>query len=271
MENHTISNEPPNSNELAIMTFNLRTATAKDSYTWESRCPAAIRLLTEYKPDIIGTQEGHLNQLTDLLTGLPDYDWIGVGRDTGGLGEYMAIFYNQKRFKPLSHRHFWLSDTPDAEGSKTWGNNCTRMVTWVLFEDTASSVKFYVINTHFDHQVAEARKLSSEAVVRELGTLEPDIPVFLTGDFNCDIGSEPYRILTERGKLKDAVHDAAARVGYERTTFHNYTGRENGSTIDWILYSGNVQVKRSEKITYQLEGRYPSDHYPVMVNASIRE
>jgi endonuclease/exonuclease/phosphatase family metal-dependent hydrolase len=266
--------EHSNSNatgRIRIMTFNLRTASAKDEYTWDSRYPAVIRLLTNDMPDIIGTQEGHLHQLTDIEAGMPDYSWVGVGRDSGGAGEYMAIFYNIMRFNPIRHRHFWLSDTPEVHGSRTWGNKYTRMVTWVLFEEIASSRQLYVVNTHFDHQVEDARRLSSEALVRELAAFDPDIPVFVTGDFNCGIGSEPYRILTGQGKLKDAVQEAEVRIGYERCTFHNYSGTESGSSIDWILYRGAVEVKRSEKITFQLDGRYPSDHYPVTADAAWKQ
>jgi endonuclease/exonuclease/phosphatase family metal-dependent hydrolase len=264
-------NNNAQSNGLKIMTFNLRTSTAKDSYTWESRLPAVVRLLEEEWPDMIGTQEGHLHQLEDIRKGLPDYEWIGVGRDAGGLGEHMAIFYNKLRFKPLRHQHFWLSDTPHEHGSRTWGNQYTRMVTWALFEDTVTSRTFYVVNTHYDHQVAEARRLSSEALVRETAGFDSDVPVFVTGDFNCDIGSEPYLTLIENGRFKDAVQDAKERIGYERCTFHNYSGTEQGSSIDWILYRGGVDVSRSEKITFQLDGCYPSDHYPVTVDIAWKK
>ena len=47
----------------------------------------------------------------------------------------LAIFYNEKNYTVLEYDHFWLSDTPNIIGSKTWGNNIPRMVTWAKFLD----------------------------------------------------------------------------------------------------------------------------------------
>ncbi|CAG7618477.1 endonuclease/exonuclease/phosphatase family protein [Paenibacillus allorhizosphaerae] len=267
------TNEKPAStgaNPVRVMTFNLRTAAAKDTHPWEKRWAVAKALVNKEKPDIIGTQEGLHNQLTDLEVGLPDYKWIGAGRDGGNQGEFMAIFYNKTRFKPLKQNHFWLSDTPDVPGSKSWGNNYVRMVTWVLFEDLTNQSKFYAVNTHLDHQSETARQRSAELIVKTMETFEPNVPVFLTGDFNAPVGSAPYKYFTVNGKMKDAVLEASERVNHATGTFHNYKGGGT-DTIDWILYRGDVSVKRSEKVTFQLNGEYPSDHYPVMTDIVLNK
>ena len=80
-----------------------------------------------HKPDVIGTQEGLHRQILDLENDLPGYGRIGVGREGGSLGEYMAIFYNTERLKPLEQSHFWLSDTPQTISSASWG---TRFRGW---------------------------------------------------------------------------------------------------------------------------------------------
>ncbi|CAG7596902.1 hypothetical protein PAESOLCIP111_00104 [Paenibacillus solanacearum] len=257
-------------NPVRVMTFNLRTANAKDGHPWEKRWAAAKALVNQEKPDIIGTQEGIRTQLNDLEVGLPDYKWIGVGRDAGNQGEYMAIFYNKTRMKPLQQSHFWLSDTPEVPGSKSWGNNYVRMVTWVQFEDLTSGAKLYVVNTHLDHQFETARQRSAELIVKKLEAFEPNVPVFLTGDFNAPVGSAPYKYFTANGGMKDAVQEAGERVNNATGTFHNYKGGGT-ETIDWILYRGDVKVKRSEKVTFQLNGEYPSDHYPVMADVVLNK
>jgi hypothetical protein len=53
---------------------------------------------------------------------LPDYEWIGLGRDGGNHGEFMAVFYRVTRFEPLEFDHFWLSDAPNVVASSTWGS-----------------------------------------------------------------------------------------------------------------------------------------------------
>jgi len=44
---------------------------------------------------------------------------------------------------------------------------------------------------------------------------------------------------------------------------------EGGRGIDWILYKGNVTVRRYEKVDYNVDGAYPSDHKPVFVEFQI--
>ena len=70
----------------------------------------------------------------------------------------MAVFYRTARLEPLAFDHFWLSDTPEVIGSKNWGPSLARMVTWVKFRDRQTQRQFIFINTHFDHQVQEARE-----------------------------------------------------------------------------------------------------------------
>lgn len=256
---------------IRVMTFNLRTAAAKDSHTWVKRLPIVKELINKESPDIIGTQEGLHHQLTDLEAGLPNYKWIGVGRDRGNQGEYSAIFYNVKRMKPLQQSDFWLSSTPDVPGSKSWGNNYPRMVTWVQFEDLTNHSRFYVVNTHLDHESESARQLSAELIVQKLEKFEPNLPIFLTGDFNTNVDSMPYKTFLDAGKMKDAVQDATDRVNNKIGTFHGYKG-SSSETIDWILYRGDVSlVNRSEKIAFRLDGEYPSDHYPVMIDAILMD
>ncbi|MEF3304125.1 endonuclease/exonuclease/phosphatase family protein [Paenibacillus sp. GYB003] len=263
---------PANANAAAlkVMSFNLRTAAAKDDHPWAKRLSVAKALIQSEKPDLLGTQEGIRSQLTDLESALPGYKWIGEGRDRGGQGEYMAIFYNEARLKPLRQRHFWLSDTPDVPGSKSWGNSYPRMATWVLFEDRTTGHRFYAVNTHLDHQSEAARQLGAGLIARSIGEFGEDAPVLLTGDFNAAVGSGPYRILTAEGKLKDAVRDAAAKVNENVGTFHGYKGGGSGQTIDWILYRGDVRVARSEVVTFSEGGQFPSDHYPVTAEIAFQ-
>ena len=44
---------------------------------------------------------------------------------------------------------------------------------------------------------------------------------------------------------------------------------EGGRGIDWILYKGNVDVLNYEKIDYNVNGKYPSDHKPIIAEFKI--
>ena len=88
---------------LQIMTFNVRLNLVSDGdNAWPNRKEMAASMIRFYEPDIFGVQEALEDQVTDLSESLPQYAWIGVGRDDGKqAGEYMAIFYLKHRFKVL--------------------------------------------------------------------------------------------------------------------------------------------------------------------------
>jgi|GEM_PF-393160 len=260
------------SGPLRIMSFNLRYA-ANDSQPWEKRRPVMKQVILKQKPDIIGTQEGLHRQILDLESDLPGYDWIGIGREGGSLGEYMAIFYNKERLKPLEQSHFWLSDTPQIISSASWGNQIPRMVTWVRFQDLRSGKTFYMVNTHLDHQSENSRQKSAELITNKLDAFDKDIPVVITGDFNTRPGSDTYSIFTGNG-LTDGHLSAKKRTNDHLGTFHNYKDPSGGGSenrIDWILHSKGWNVLHSAIIDEHENGQYPSDHYPVMIEAIIQK
>src|SRR5687767_5364587 len=174
--------------QMCVMTFNLRYASDRPPNAWPQRRPVMKECITSVKPDLIGTQEGLYGQLKDLTADLPEYTWIGLGRDGGSKGEFMAVFYRPERFDPLEFDHFWLSDTPAVIGSSTWGHSNRRMVTWVKFRDRTSGQTFYFLNTHLDHQIQPARGKAAELIRQRVKELNTTLPVLLVGDFNARAG-----------------------------------------------------------------------------------
>jgi endonuclease/exonuclease/phosphatase family metal-dependent hydrolase len=256
------SDPPP---PLRVMTYNLRYASAEGKHAWSLRRPVMAKLLSEHAPDVIGTQEGVYRQLVDLQEDLLAYRWIGLGRDGGSRGEFMAVFYRTERLEPLEFGHYWLSDTPETIGSTTWGNANRRMVTWVRFRDRANSQQFHLVNTHFDHRIQAAREKSAQLVLERTARLETSIPVLLVGDFNAVAEqNQVYTMLVEEGPLRDAWR-LASKQSDTSGTFHGFAGVvDQMPRIDWILLRGAAEVLRAEVITFNQEGRYPSDHFPVM-------
>lgn len=255
---------------LTVMTYNLRYASPQPPNSWPQRRPAAKAMLAALAPDVIGTQEGLYEQLKDLHEDLPGFEQIGLGREGGSRGEFMAIFFRRERFDPLEYDHYWLSDTPDVIGSASWGNSVRRMVTWVRFRERASSQQFYFVNTHFDHQSQDAREKSAELLLARVRALKTELPVIVVGDFNAAAGAnKAYDTLVGSDYFVDTWTSAAQR-GAAVGTFHNYRGpREGGPRIDWILSHGPVESLSTEVVTFQLEGQYPSDHFPVIAKLRL--
>jgi endonuclease/exonuclease/phosphatase family metal-dependent hydrolase len=256
---------------LGVMSYNLRFASPTPPNAWPQRRPLMAGLISRLAPDIIGTQEGVFLQLQDLATDLPDYAWIGLGREGGSKGEFMAVFYRRDRLEPLAFDHFWLSDTPEVIGSATWGNTYRRMVTWVKFRDRRTQAEFYFFNTHFDHQVESARVKGAGLLRQRIAALDPKLPVVLTGDFNADAGaSEAWRILTQDGFLRDTWLTARERLGEGIGTFNDFKAAQpQGARIDWILTRGEVVADRIEIVPFAEDGQFPSDHFPVVTHLRL--
>ncbi len=255
-----------NPDTLMVMSYNLRYASQTPPNSWPERRPIMARMLKAQAPDLIGTQEGVALQLRDLASDLPEYAWIGVGRDGDTKGEFMAIFYRKARLQPLSTNHFWLSDTPEVPASTSWGNTIRRMVTYVKFKDLRTQKEFFHWNTHFDHQVQVAREKSAELLKQRVSALKTDLPVIVTGDFNALAANKAYNILTGDGFFADTWTLARQRVGEEYATFNNFKElQKNQKRIDWILSRGAVEVSKTEIITYSDNGQFPSDHLPLAV------
>ncbi|HWA84857.1 MAG TPA: endonuclease/exonuclease/phosphatase family protein [Opitutus sp.] len=250
---------------LRLMTFNLRFASNQEPNAWPDRRPVMKHLIEHVAPDVFGTQEGLYGQLRDMADDLPGYAWIGLGREGGSRGEFMAVFFRRDRFEPVAFDHFWLSDTPAVIGSSTWGNAYIRMVTWVRLRDRATGREFYYWNTHLDNESEPARQKAAALLRERLAPLDPAVPVILAGDFNCAAGaSRAYEVLTHDAGLTDAWLAAATRVNAGLNTFHNYEPPlHDGVRIDWILARRPAAVDRAEIVTWSEHGQLPSDHFPV--------
>jgi endonuclease/exonuclease/phosphatase family metal-dependent hydrolase len=256
---------------LTVMTYNLRFASPTPPNAWPQRRPLMRELIEQVAPDVFGTQEGVYGQLEDLAADLPAFQWIGLGRDGGSRGEFMAVFYRKARLEPLAFDHFWLSDTPEVIGSKTWGPKLARMVTWVKFRDRQTKREFIFVNTHFDHQIQEAREKSAQLMRKRVADFEAGMPVLLVGDFNAAAGkNQAYAILTGDKFFTDTWRTARERVNEGIGTFNGFKGtQKDGARIDWILSRGEVAADRIEIVTFSRDGQFPSDHCPVVAKLRV--
>ncbi len=266
---------------IKVMTYNLKFASPTFKPAWSVRRDWQVDLIKKYGPDIIGTQEGLKEQIDFLMDHLTEYVVIGEGRKGGDDDEHMAIFFKRDRFRLREMGTFQLSETPEVLGSGPEVN--PRIVTWARLAiinrpadgktspypadyrgHWENTQEFYVFNTHFftGRSGYNLAKLNSAKLIMErinafnrFGEWTKERPVFLMGDFNARPGGEVYKTFVGDGKsddpdlLKDSV--------------------EGGRGIDWILYKGNVEVLHYEKVDYNVDGVYPSDHKPIFVKFQI--
>ena len=257
---------------IKVMTFNIRYASAFGANAWPKRRAGVVEVIREQKPGIIGTQEGLHHQLLYMDKELAEYKWIGVGREGGKRGEFMAIFYRSDRLKPLEEKHFWLSDTPKVVGSASWGNTVKRMVTWVRFLDRKTHKEFYFWNTHFDHRSQPSREKSALLINKRVAALQTKLPVILVGDFNAVAkANRAYDTLTTTGGFKDTFVSAKEKVNADWNTFNSFQKTKKGKRrIDWILTKGPVKVDRTSIVLFEKFKQLPSDHQPVTTQIILK-
>lgn len=257
-------------NQIKIMTYNMLHIDDNPENNWQKRRELIRNIIDRESPDIIGTQECLYIQIQDLLQFLPDYDWIGLGRQGGSKDDFMAIFYKKDQFSIIEYDHFWLSNTPNIIGSMTYGNEIPRMVTWAKFLDKRNGQVFYHMNTHLDYICEKARILGAQQISEKLNELDPKLPVFLTGDFNTDVHTEPYNILTQPGLFRDTWDLAREHVNKNLGTKNDFMYSDGGDQrIDWILARAEIDIHWIKIVDDCINGSFPSDHFPVIISCTI--
>jgi len=266
-------------NTLKVMSFNIRYDSPRDTGNlWISRKEKVAAVIQFHQADIIGIQEGLHHQLEQLDQLLPDHDWLGVGRDDGKRkGEYTAIFYRKDRLVPESEDHFWLSETPEMPGSMSWETACTRMVSHVKFKDKITNQYFYHFNTHFDHVSHEARYNGALLIKEQIQELGNESLIILTGDFNVTKSDSTYHLLTtfvnDARWLLPKGQAGSPNEGYGPDFTYKAFDKagDTGRVIDFIFLKNesSVKVLRHGVLSDNWDGKYPSDHLPVLVELQL--
>lgn len=253
--------------DFSIMSFNLRYP-AMDGHPVAARLPIAAELIRVAHPHILGTQEGELDQLETLVSLLPEeYIWLGEGHSGGNAGEFTAVICDSTRFDVVAVDISWLSEQPETVASESWGVSHARTLTTVDFTDIESGRGLRLLNTHLDHKSERARLESGKIMAETIA--EAATPCVVTGDFNVATGSPVYDYFcTEVG-----LTDTGAEVpGEDIGTFHRYRGPKAGDgRIDWILTTSAFETLSTRINTFNVDGAYPSDHFPIEAVLRFRD
>lgn len=262
-------------NALNVMTFNIRYNTPRDSMNaWPLRKDFAASQIAFHKAHIVGLQEALHGQLTDLEQSLPGYKYLGVGRDDGKTkGEFSAVLYDSARLQAIRSETFWLSETPEVPGSKSWDAAITRIVTWVLFKDRLTKKEFYLFNTHFDHIGKVARRSSAGILLKKVNEIAGKKTAIITGDFNAHPTDEPIMVIMDKEnplRLIDSKEVSETPHYGPNGTFNAFGTKEiNDQPIDYIFLKGKIKVLQHATLSQSWQGRFSSDHFPVFAKLML--
>ncbi len=266
----TIAAEP-----MRVMSFNVRLSAAKDGENaWPKRTELFFDTIAAYAPDLIGFQEVLADQHDAITARLPDFGFSGVARNDGKrAGEWSHIGYRKARFTLVAEGNFWLSETPEIAGSKSWDAALTRICSWVRLRETATGKEFVYANTHFDHVGKIARQEASKVISQRVSAIAAGVPALLSGDLNINEDNPAYAVFvkpTTPGAIRwiDSFRETHPVRGPDEASFHGFKGGIQGSRIDFIFHTDHFVATAAAIDRASKDGRYPSDHYPV--TATVR-
>lgn len=256
--------------DLKVMSFNVRYDNPADKENnWKFRVDRVANAIMFYDADIVGTQEVLYNQLTDLKERVKGYRVLGVGREDGKRqGEYAALWYKSERFELVDSGNFWLSQTPDVAGSLGWDGACVRIATWAMLRDRRSGRELLAMNTHLDHVGVEARREGVALILDRIGRMRGDLPVVLTGDFNSTPDSDVVARITGDSVPNHLIdtREVSPLVYGPAWSYHEWGSLPEGkrTLIDYVFIGGPLTVKSYGVLSETDNGRWLSDHCPVI-------
>jgi endonuclease/exonuclease/phosphatase family metal-dependent hydrolase len=264
--------------ELRLMSFNIRYGTANDGQNhWKNRREMVFDVFRNHRPDIVGLQEALDFQIAEIRKAIAKYGQIGVAREDGKTdGEFSALLYNIDIYKVDESGTFWFSNTPEVPGSSHWGNACVRICTWARFLEKKSGRAFYVFNLHLDHVSQPSREKSAVLLAQRIHQRKHKNPFVVTGDFNTGENNPVVMYLKDEAPLAvqngRESHNPVPMVDTFRVlhpdvkdvrTAHGFRGNRKGNKIDYVFTPLVVKVLEAQILYDNVDGRYPSDHFPV--------
>lgn len=267
------SNVAEASTTLKVLSFNIRYGSANDgANAWQVRKAEVLQVLLKGY-DIIGLQEVEPFQQAEVSAALPEYSAVFRSRESNPqVGEGVPIFFRTDRFDLMEAKTLWLSNTPLVPGSRNWGNFLPRIVTVATLKDKINQKELSVFNTHYDYQFSFVQVKSSEFIRKEMASRPSNVAAIVLGDLNADADSEALKVFTQAPTLPltDTWREANGQA--ETSTWHDWKGPTAGKRIDFILNSeDHFAVKAADIFQEKINGRYPSDHFPVSAELEWRD
>ncbi|MEM1166400.1 MAG: endonuclease/exonuclease/phosphatase family protein [Planctomycetota bacterium] len=263
----------PPSGELRVMTYNIRFGSANDGLdAWPVRRARVVATIKDLAPDILAIQEAESFQVAELLAAFPRYAAIGTHRDDGRLaGEGCITLYDRERFLVTDAGVFWMSETPDTPGSISWDSSLPRIASWARFVDLTTAAPLLVYNTHYDHQGQVARERSSELILHHISAhAGADDTIVVAGDLNADESNTAYLSLIDSTQSPAPLINAFRAVHPQQMagTYTAFDTTSDGGSrmIDHVLIAGAATILDAGIDRRKIDGRYPSDHFPVWVD-----
>lgn len=226
------------------------------------------------KPDFVGLQEG-VDPLQAIKEEVSEVYGIVEQSGEGTLGVRCPILYLKSE---------WKIATDDQEQEiKGWYKfSNLHCYEWVMFERIDDSTeRFIMFNLHYPTtgtaEMNNARTPAAQATnakLKELMSLYPDVPITVTGDYNSHRENNtdifPYMFEGLDGKM-DIAQSFTEDKTLGSTTHSMGTPVVGGGTpIDHISVTNELlEIVRHRTVAYNAMG-LSGDHFPVFIDVKIK-
>ena len=294
---------------IRVGTYNIRTSSGDKGTpnAWAERKDDLCEFVKKLDLDVVGFQEVRYNQDEFLREKFPDYEFVGERTVPGDKRMCsVPVVFRKDRFECEKSGTFWLSETPDVKGSKSWDSAEPRVCSYAVLKDRRSGRRFCFANTHMDHRGAVAREKGALLIVERMKEFGSGAPIVFVGDHNSNEAEPAARSLlrildnalylsekapeggwrTHNGwKWRDEEVSAAealtmsvrARNSFSGSPDGNRRGRDKffercgGTRIDFIYVTHGMRVVdyATRNDARPCGGLYPSDHFPIVATIEV--
>lgn len=230
----------------------------------ENRIGKFVEMALYYRPAVIGLQEAAYDwhkYLDKQLVSTGIYSFC-CNKTSSGKTNMTGFLYDPSAVKVVDSYVIDLVENSDL-----------RVISVGVFETLADGKQFVVMNTHpapsgFEEypaqmvQIAELEKAEMEKY--------PDLPVFLTGDFNTNCTMKEYTEFVEALGVANS-RDSAETVLNHRATyagFHMPAECNGGKCIDHIFHNDKATIKLFNTVVDD-DMQLGSDHMPIYADVTL--
>ena len=264
----------PGETGLRLGTYNLRMSNldTDDVNKWSVRKERLKQSIQDCNFDVFGVQEVSTEMQDWLDKEFKDkysfryfspYSQGGSGNRAQGIG------YRKDAFVLSDWHFFWASDTPDNMSTNDTGSSgsFSRGACCCIITHKQSGVRFFFMNTHACLNGEPNAAYAGVHIEQEKRFNPEGLPSFFVGDMNAR--PEYKATQTYRTYWKDSYDTAKARSGASGS-FNGFSSASGKYRIDYVYYRGNGITIDDLCISNKLyDGKYASDHFPVIVNLKI--
>lgn len=233
-----------------VMTYNIHHGEGSDGKFDLNRI---AKVINEADADVVALQEVDqgtsratgVRQAAELtrLTGMRSFFASAMPYDGGEYGEAILTRLPADDFQRIA-----LRADPGFEPRAAAALTCT------LASRDGRPISFRFVGTHLDHTEKPDQRLMQIAdLTKALQGIDIRLPQIVVGDFNCEPGTEEYKLLTE------SWNDSSAAAG------STFPSDKPTKRIDYVLTSKNPGLWRVISVRTVSEP-IASDHRPIVID-----